>query len=150
MTPSSFLFSPQFPIMEEQNKLYNMIIKNQFLKSQLHYKCQKMSLLIGVTNSTVSCWDPQPSSIRSNYYKSRPDKRMRWVEEWKDGWTAGGLHKHRKYHCYVGSASSSLVLPHFVNSAPEVVNSGHRMEETLRFYKNLQRKHSLLYHVLMQ
>lgn len=32
----------------------------------------------------------------------------RWVEEDKGGQTERGLHKHRKYHCCVGSTSSSL------------------------------------------
>lgn len=55
-----------------------------------------------------SAWDPLSSYSRSDYYISRTDGWMRrWVEEWKGGWNAGGLHQHRKYHLYVGSASSS-------------------------------------------
>lgn len=36
------------------------------------------------------------------------ERMRRWVEEDKGGQTEPGLHKHRKYRCCVGSASSSL------------------------------------------
>ena len=45
------------------------------------------------------------------HYISRTDGGLRkLVEEWKVGWTAGGLRKHSKYCYYVGSASSSFQL----------------------------------------
>lgn len=38
------------------------------------------------------------------------------MEEWKGGWTLGGLHKHRKYRFNVESALSSLQL--FLSHSP--------------------------------
>lgn len=66
-----------------------------------------MSLLMEATYSTVSCllsndWDPQPSYSGSDYYISRTDGGMRrWVEEWKGGWTAGGLHTLPCGKCFI-------------------------------------------------
>lgn len=94
----------------------NMKIKNQFLKLQLHCICLKVLSLMGVTYSYVSCllsydWAPQSPAIGRGYYISRTDGGLRrWLEEWKSGWTARVLHKHRKYHYAVGSALSSLQL----------------------------------------
>lgn len=53
--------------------------------------------------------EPLPPSSGADYYVNRPEERMkRWAEEDKGGQTKPGLHKHRKYHCCVGSASSLL------------------------------------------